>query len=60
MSPVLDPVLAIGAAGLATLLAWPLTRLLGRGAGWPLAVFYLLGALALLSPLSLALQGTAK
>ena len=58
MSPVLDPALAIGAAGLATLLAWPLTRLLGRGAGWPLAVLYLLGAFALLSPLSLALQGT--
>lgn len=54
----MSPVLAIAAAGLATLLAWPLTRRLGRGAGWPLAALYLLGAFALLSPLSLALSGT--
>ncbi|MCD2262746.1 DUF4040 domain-containing protein [Dietzia aurantiaca] len=51
----MSPVLAIAAAGLAALLAWPLTRWLGRGAGWPLAILYLLGAFALLSPLSLAL-----
>ncbi|MEH6622016.1 hydrogen gas-evolving membrane-bound hydrogenase subunit E [Dietzia maris] len=53
----MSPVLAIAAAGLATLLAWPLTRWLGRGAGWPLAALYLLGASALLWPLSLALSG---
>ena len=53
----MSPVLAIASAGLATLLAWPLTRWLGRGAGWPLAALYLLGAFALLSPLSLALSG---
>lgn len=54
----MSPVLAIAAAGVAVLLAWPLTRLLGRGTGWPLAVLYLLGALALLPPISLALLGT--
>src|SRR5699024_12162502 len=54
----MSPILAISAAGLATLLAWPLTRLLGRGAGWPLAALYLLGAVALVSPISLALHGT--
>lgn len=48
--------LAIASAGSATLLAWPLTRWLGRGAGWPLAALYLLGALALMPPLSLALM----
>ena len=53
----MSPVLAIASAGLAALLAWPLTRWLGRGAGWPLAVLYLVGAVALLSPLSLALSG---
>ena len=53
----MSPVLAIAAAGLATLLAWPLTRWLGRGAGWPLAALYLLGASALLWPLSLSLSG---
>ena len=53
----MSPVLAIAAAGLAALLAWPLTRWLGRGAGWPLAGLYLLGAFALLSPLSQALSG---
>lgn len=40
----MSPVLAIASAGLATLLAWPLSRWLGRGAGWPLAVIYLVGA----------------
>src|SRR5699024_3608017 len=29
----------------------------GRGAGWPLAVLYLLGAVALIPPISLALLG---
>ncbi|AWH91243.1 hydrogen gas-evolving membrane-bound hydrogenase subunit E [Dietzia lutea] len=53
----MSPVLAIASAGLATLFAWPLTRWLGRGAGWPLAALYLIGAFALLSPLSLALSG---
>lgn len=43
----MSPLLAIASAGLATLLAWPLTRWLGRGAGWPLAGLYLLGALFL-------------
>lgn len=54
----MSPVLAIAAAGSATLLAWPLTRWLGRGAGWPLAALYLAGAVALLPPLSLALVGS--
>ncbi|KAA0917989.1 hydrogen gas-evolving membrane-bound hydrogenase subunit E [Dietzia sp. ANT_WB102] len=53
----MSPVLAIAVTGLATTLAWPLTRWLGRGAGWPLALLYLVGAFALLSPLSLALSG---
>ncbi|WP_010540068.1 hydrogen gas-evolving membrane-bound hydrogenase subunit E [Dietzia alimentaria] len=44
----MSPVLAIASAGLATLLAWPLSRWLGRGAGWPLAALYLLGAALLL------------
>ena len=53
----MSPLLAIAAAGGATVLAWPLTRWLGRAAGWPLAALYLLGAFALLSPLSAALSG---
>ena len=57
MSPVLSPALAIAFAGLATLLAWPLSRWLGRGAGWPLAGLYLLGAVALLPQLGLIVSG---
>ncbi len=43
----MSTVLAIASAGAATLLAWPLTRVMGRAAGWPLAALYLLGALFL-------------
>ena len=51
----MSPVLALTAAGLASVLAWPLTRIFGRAAGWPLAALYLLGAVALTSPISLAM-----
>lgn len=54
----MSPLLAIAAAGLATALAWPLTRWLGRGAGWPLAALYLLGAVALLPQISLLGSGS--
>lgn len=57
MSPLLSPALAVAVAGLAALLAWPLTRWLGRGAGWPLAGLYLLGAVALLPQLGLIVSG---
>ncbi|MDX2357116.1 hydrogen gas-evolving membrane-bound hydrogenase subunit E [Dietzia sp. PP-33] len=53
----MSPVLAIACAGLATLLAWPLTRWLGRAAGWPLAALYLLGAAALVPQISLLASG---
>ena len=39
--------LGIGASALATGLAWPLSRLMGRQAGWPLAILYIAGFAAL-------------
>ena len=54
----MSPVLAIAAAGLATVLAWPLTRWLGRGAGWPLALLYLLGAAALVPQIPRVASGS--
>lgn len=55
----MSPLLAIASAGLATLLAWPLTRWLGRGAGWPLAVLYLVGAAALVPAFGSAGDGSS-
>ncbi|MFL0580038.1 DUF4040 family protein [Dietzia sp. 179-F 9C3 NHS] len=58
MSPAFSsPVLALAAAGLAMLLAWPLTRWFGRAAGWPLAALYLLGAAALVPDVAAARDG---
>lgn len=51
--------LSIGASALATTLAWPLTRLLGRAAGWPLALLYLAGFVALLPEASIVFGGGA-
>ena len=53
----MSPVLAVSAAGLAALLAWPLTRTLGRAAGWPLALLYLAGAAMLVPAIGPALDG---
>ncbi|WP_333618926.1 DUF4040 family protein [Dietzia sp.] len=39
--------LALGASAVSVLLAWPLTRALGRAAGWPLAALYVVGLAAL-------------
>lgn len=39
---------ALGASLLAVVLVWPLTRVLGRAAGWPLAALYLVSLGALL------------
>jgi len=40
----MSPAIAVAVAGLAAVLAWPCTRLLGRHAGWPLAALYLAAA----------------
>lgn len=53
----MTPVLALAAAALAVLLAWPLTRWLGHSAGWPLAALYLAGAAALVPDVAYAVDG---
>ena len=54
----MSPLLALASAGLATVVAWPLTRATGRAAGWPLAALYLLGAAALVPAVGSAAAGT--
>src|SRR5699024_1854212 len=54
----MSPLLALASAGLATVVAWPLTRATGRAAGWPLPALYLLGAAALVPAVGSAAAGT--
>ena len=49
--------LALGASAAAVVLVWPLTRGLGRAAGWPLALLYLLGFAALVPQAATVFRG---